>query len=101
MWMELWMMRKWKQRELTGITALCLFVLGGAPAFADNVEGPAISVPEAIACVGSECPAKRVDEKGARTVPPESWDAQRRIPGVSAFVNGTGYWGPSRKPGYD
>lgn len=95
------MMRKWKQLKRAGIAAFGLLLLGGVPALADDVKAPTVPVPEATACVGSECPAERVSENAARSVPPESWDAQRRIPGVSPFVNGTGYWGPSRKPGYD
>ncbi len=30
-----------------------------------------------------------------------TWDQERLIPGYSPFVNGTGYWGPSKRLGYD
>ncbi len=98
--MRKWM-RMWKQQMRTTSAILGLAALAGAPALADDVEAPVVPVPEKTSCVGSECPEVKAEKQGSDRVAPNSWNAQRRIPGVSAFVNGTGYWGPSKKPGYD
>ena len=63
-----------------------------APAVADEVE--AVSIP---------LPAEEPEAEPAKPgkTEPSTWEAQRRIPAMSPFVNGTGFWGPSNKPGYD
>ena len=87
--------RKWSSgRRWTGIgvVGVALALASVAPALADEVEAVSIPLP--------------AEEPEAEQAKPEvtdssSWEAQRRIPAMSPFVNGTGYWGPSNKPGYD
>ena len=89
-------MRKKTWNRYTGIgllsAATALAVVSATPAGADDVQAASIPVP-------AEEPEA---QEGEPEVPdPSSWDAQRRIPAMSPFVNGTGFWGPSNKPGYD
>lgn len=87
-------MRKMMWSRGSGIRALlagaALAAVAAAPAVADEVEAPPIPVP-----------AEEAEEAKPEAPDPSSWDAQRRIPAMSPFVDGTGFWGPSLKPGYD
>ena len=84
--------KKWSSgRYWTGIGVALALALA-APALADEVEATSIPVPE------EEPEAEPAKPEAAD---PSSWEAQRRIPAMSPFVNGTGFWGPSNKPGYD
>ena len=75
-----------------GVVGVALALASAAPALADEVEAASIPVP------GEEPEAEPAKPEAAD---PSSWEAQRRIPAMSPFVNGTGFWGPSNKPGYD
>lgn len=82
-----------------GAVAVGLAMLWGSPAWSDEVDAPSIPVAQE-SCEGASCLAGQEDGKAAGPAPVD-WNHERRVPAVSPFVNGTGYWGPSLKPGYD
>ena len=79
-----------------GLLAVGLAMFWGSPSWSDEVDAPSIPVAQK-SCEGASCHAGKEDTGPA----PVDWNDERRIPAVSPFVNGTGYWGPSLKPGYD
>ncbi|MFP8875167.1 MAG: hypothetical protein VCB42_11735 [Myxococcota bacterium] len=92
-----------KARRLVGLwVPVALVWLAMATASADEIAGPEVKVLDAEP--GSPV-ASEVNHEAwnpAAVVGPNvSWETQRRIPGYSAFVNGTGYWGPSLHPDSD
>ena len=92
----------WNSGWLAGAGVyLALMLLVVCAASADEPEGIEVSVPKSES---SPTPTQASCEHGnpAAIVGPDvSWETQRRIPSFSAFVNGTGYWGPSRNPDAD
>ena len=95
--------RNGKARWLVGFwVPLVLLWLVIATAAADEIGGPEVKLPDAEPGSPAASEATREAWNPAAVVGPNvSWETQRRIPGYSAFVNGSGYWGRSLHPDSD
>ena len=83
--------RGWRWTGI-GVVGAVVGLVPMVPALADEVEAVSISVP---------VEEPETDRSELRETENPTWETARRIPAMSPFVNGTGFWGPSNEPDTD